>query len=60
MSDESIRTARILLLVFPTVVFGGVSIRWDRIIRRTASCENPLRQRFWRAGHATRGSRTPS
>lgn len=55
MSDESIRTAGILLLVFPTVVFGGVSILWHWITRRTAYYENPLRQRLWRAGHAHAG-----
>lgn len=55
MSDESIRTAGILLVVFPTVVFGGVSILWHWITRRTAYYENPLRQRLWRAGHAHAG-----
>lgn len=55
MSDESIRTAGILLVVFPAVVFGGVSILWHWITRRTAYYENPLRQRLWRAGHAHAG-----
>lgn len=55
MSDESLRTAGLILVVFPTVVFGGASILWHWITRQTAYYENPLRQRLWRAGHAHAG-----
>jgi uncharacterized membrane protein len=54
MSDESLRTAGILLAVFPTVVVGGVSILslW---LRRSPYYDHPLRQRLWAAGHAHAG-----
>jgi hypothetical protein len=55
MSDESLRTAGVVLVVFPTVVFGGASILWHWITRHTTYYENPLRQRLWRAGHAHAG-----
>jgi hypothetical protein len=54
MSDASIRTAGILLVVFPTVVIGGVSILtlW---LRRSPYYDHPLRPRMWAAGHAHAG-----
>ena len=54
MSDESIRSAGILLVVFPTVVFGGLSILslW---LRRSPYYDHPLRPRLWAAGHAHAG-----
>jgi hypothetical protein len=54
MSDESIRTAGILLVVFPTVIIGGVSILtlW---LRRSPYYDHPLRPRLWAAGHAHAG-----
>ena len=54
MSDESLRTAGILLVVFPTVVGGGVSILslW---LRRSPYYDHPLRPRLWAAGHAHAG-----
>jgi hypothetical protein len=56
MTDDSIRTAAILLLVFPTVVFGGVSILSLWITRRDPYLrDHPLRQRLWAAGHAHAG-----
>lgn len=55
MSDESIRTAGIILVVFPTVIFGGASLLWHWITRQTTYYDNPLRQRLWRAGHAHAG-----
>lgn len=56
MSLDSIRTAGILLIVFPTVVFGGVSILSLWISRRSTYLRgNPLRHRLWRAGHAHAG-----
>lgn len=56
MSPDSIRTAGILLVVFPTVVFGGVSILSLWMTRRSPYLrENPLRHRLWTAGHAHAG-----
>ena len=56
MSTDSIRTAGIILLVYPTVVLGGVSILSLWISRRVPYYrEHPLRQRLWAAGHAHAG-----
>ena len=55
MSNESLRTAGILLVVYPTVVFGGASLLWHWITRRTAYYDHPLRRSMWRAGHAHAG-----
>lgn len=55
MSTETIRTAGIILVLIPTVVFGGASILWHWITRRTDYYQHPLRQRLWRAGHAHAG-----
>lgn len=56
MSTDSIRTAGIILVVYPTVVFGGVSVLWLWITRRVPYYrDNPLRQRLWAAGHAHAG-----
>lgn len=56
MSTESIRTAGVLMIVFPTVVYGGVSILSLWITRRAPYYrDNPLRQRLWAAGHAHAG-----
>jgi hypothetical protein len=55
MSDESLRTAGILLVVYPTVVFGGASLLWHWITRHTAYYEHLLRRSLWRAGHAHAG-----
>jgi hypothetical protein len=54
VSEESIRSAGILLVVFPTVVGGGVSILrlW---LRRSPYYDHPLRPRLWAAGHAHAG-----
>lgn len=54
MSSESRRLAGILLVVLPTVVFGGVSIL-TLLINDPAYMQNPLRQDLWRAGHAHAG-----
>jgi hypothetical protein len=55
MSSESLRTAGVLLIVFPTVVFGGASLLWHWITARTAYYDHPLRRSLWRAGHAHAG-----
>lgn len=55
MSDETLRSAGFLLVVFPTVVFGGASLLWHWITRRTAYYDHALRRDLWRAGHAHAG-----
>jgi hypothetical protein len=54
MSPESRTSAAVLLLLLPTVIFGGVSIL-TLLIRDPRYRENPLRQQLWRAGHAHAG-----
>lgn len=46
--------AGILLVVFPTVVWGGVSLL-RMLVGDPAYMENQLRQDLWRAGHAHAG-----
>ncbi len=55
MSDQSRRIAGILLVVFPTVIFGGVSLLGMLLDAQSGYIENPLRQDLWRAGHAHAG-----
>lgn len=54
MSVESRRLAGILLIVLPTVMFGGVSLL-TLLINDPGYMANPLRQDLWRAGHAHAG-----
>jgi hypothetical protein len=54
VSPESRRIAGILLLILPTVMFGGVSIL-RLLIGTPEYMANPLRQDLWRAGHAHAG-----
>ena len=54
MTHESRRLAGILLIVLPTVMFGGVSLL-SFLIGDPSYMENPLRQDLWRAGHAHAG-----
>jgi hypothetical protein len=54
MSRESRRLAGILLVIFPTALFGGVTLL--RMLTSDASyTDNELRQDLWRAGHAHAG-----
>jgi hypothetical protein len=55
MSHESRRLAGILLVVFPTVVFGGASLLRYLIVEDPGYVDNPIRQDLWRAGHAHAG-----
>jgi hypothetical protein len=55
MSPESRRSAGILLVILPTVIFGGVSILSLLISPHSGYMNNPLRQNLWRAGHAHAG-----
>ena len=54
MTAESRRLAGILLVVLPTVVFGGVRIL-TLLINDPEYMRNQLRQDLWRAGHAHAG-----
>jgi drug/metabolite transporter superfamily protein YnfA len=55
MGPESRRSAGILLIVLPTVIFGGVSILSLLLSPQSGYMNNPLRQNLWRAGHAHAG-----
>jgi hypothetical protein len=54
MSLETRRHAGILLVLLPTVIYGGISIL-SLLISDPAYMQNPLRQDLWRAGHAHAG-----
>jgi hypothetical protein len=54
MTYETRRLAGMLLIVLPTVMFGGVSIL-SILIGDPTYMKNPLRQDLWRAGHAHAG-----
>jgi hypothetical protein len=54
LSRESRLTAGLLLILLPTVVFGGASIL-SMLIGSPGYAENALRQDLWRAGHAHAG-----
>ena len=54
MTYKSRRLAGILLIVLPTVMFGGVSIL-SLLIDDPTYMQNALRQDLWRAGHAHAG-----
>jgi hypothetical protein len=54
MSPESRKFAGILLILLPTVVFGGVSFL-TMLINDPEYMDNPLRQDLWRAGRAHAG-----
>ena len=55
MSELSLRTAGTLLVILPTVAFGGVSILFLWISIRSDYMRNPLRSHLWAAGHAHAG-----
>jgi hypothetical protein len=54
MGRESRLTAGVLLILMPTVVYGGASILW-MLVGEPAYAQNQLRQDLWRAGHAHAG-----
>src|SRR5687768_14414870 len=54
MSEKSRRLAGILLIILPTVIYGGISIL-NFLISDPAYIQNPLRQDLFRAGHAHAG-----
>lgn len=55
MTEESLRVAGILFVLVPTVAFGGETILRMAYVRNEAYMRNPLRRRFWIAGHAHAG-----
>jgi hypothetical protein len=55
MSEESIRTAGILLITVPTIALGGARLLRAIWSREAGYLDNPVRQNFWRAGHAHAG-----
>ncbi len=54
MSKQSRKMAGIILVVLPTVIYGGVSIL-TLLLNDPTYMQNPLRQNLWRAGHAHAG-----
>jgi hypothetical protein len=54
MSPQSRRTAGFLLIILPTVIYGGTALL-DLLINDPSYRQNPLRQDLWRAGHAHAG-----
>src|SRR6478609_7794050 len=54
MTNKSRRLAGILLIVLPTVLYGGVSIL-GFLVNDPRYMQNPLRQDLFRAGHAHAG-----
>jgi hypothetical protein len=55
MDKKSKRLAGILLIVLPTVAYGGASLLYLLINSEDGYVNNPLRQDLWRAGHAHAG-----
>jgi hypothetical protein len=51
MTPETRKHAGILIVIIPTVIYGGVSIL-NFLINDPAYMQNPLRQNLFRAGHA--------
>jgi len=55
MSPESRTFAGILLVVLPSVMYGGITLLRMLIGKEPGYMDNPLRQSLWRAGHAHAG-----
>jgi len=55
MERKSERLAGVLLIVLPTVAYGGFSLLGFLINQESGYVDNPLRQDLWRAGHAHAG-----
>jgi len=55
MTRESRALAGTLLVILPTVMFGGATLLRFLVTRETGYVDNPLRQDLWRAGHAHAG-----
>jgi hypothetical protein len=55
VSRESRMLAGVLLVIFPTVMFGGLSLLSFLTSNSPGYADNPLRHDLWRAGHAHAG-----
>jgi hypothetical protein len=55
MSRESRMLAGILLIVIPTVMYGGLTLLFSLTRNAPGYTDNPLRHDLWRAGHAHAG-----
>jgi hypothetical protein len=55
MSRESRMLAGILLIVLPSVMYGGLSLLCFLTGGGAGYVDNPLRHDLWRAGHAHAG-----
>jgi hypothetical protein len=55
MSRESRILAGVLLVVIPTVMYGGLSLLYFLTRGASGYVDNPLRHDLWRAGHAHAG-----
>ncbi len=55
MSRESRMSAGIILVVLPSVMYGGLSLLTFLVGNTPGYADNPLRQNLWRAGHAHAG-----
>jgi drug/metabolite transporter superfamily protein YnfA len=55
MSRESRMLAGILLVVVPTVMYGGLTLLSSLMGNAQGYTDNPLRHDLWRAGHAHAG-----
>lgn len=54
MTRDSRRLAGLLLIILPTVMYGGVTLL-SMLANDPDYMANPLRQNLWRAGHAHAG-----
>lgn len=55
MTREARIMAGIILLTIPTIQYGGYFLLTSLVDRKSGYMENPLRQNFFRAGHAHAG-----
>jgi hypothetical protein len=55
MTREARTIAGIILLTVPTIQYGGYFLLTSLVNRSSGYMENPLRQNFFRAGHAHAG-----
>src|SRR5271169_1081469 len=55
MTRESRMLAGILLVVIPTVMYGGLTLLMMLMTGAPGYADNPLRHDMWRAGHAHAG-----
>src|SRR6266436_2512417 len=55
ISQESRRLAGILLVILPTILYGGYFLLTQLITPGSGYMDNPLRQNLFRAGHAHAG-----